>query len=247
LAVPIGAETWLLLPAEKMAYAKLLVGGNEVFQHPQAQIAFQRFRREQVDYFKSQLVLDAALMRPDIAVVRRSLSSNPGYWMQRHIKVDFPEPQIMRVSIQRPDSGDAKLLLTAVIESYMAEVVDKEKHELERRQKELALLERKPEKLKNKDTLDLLNKRIQELKVKLQDPPRVSLLEPPTIGPADNSARLAYSIGAGLLAFTVILFIFALVSVRRIEVQERTDEFDEDDDMSGSCPWRTRVVNSSAS
>jgi hypothetical protein len=90
---------------------------------------FGVYKNTQQQLIKGDFVLIAALRRKDVAsipVIREE--PDPVRWLVDHVKVDFPgDGEIMRVSLTWDDPKHAAALVDAVVESYLAEVVDKER------------------------------------------------------------------------------------------------------------------------
>ena len=100
---------------------------------------FEVYKNTQREVLSSRFVLTAALRKPDAAklrVVQREL--DPVDWLQRELKVEFPlDAEIMRISLTADDPKEASILVNAVVEAYMDEVVDDEESQRSARLSEL--------------------------------------------------------------------------------------------------------------
>jgi uncharacterized protein involved in exopolysaccharide biosynthesis len=85
------------------------------------------YQRTQEALIKSRLVLNAAIKRlpmdaPD--VLKRQ--ADPVGWLADNLRVDFEQPEILRVSIRDTEPKGAAVLVNAVVRAYLGEVVDLE-------------------------------------------------------------------------------------------------------------------------
>ena len=91
--------------------------------------AFDIYKNTQAELLKSPFVLIAALRGPEIAklqcVKRRA---TPVRWLQDELEVNFPgDAEIMRVSLVGDEPKESALLLNAIVDAYLREVVDMER------------------------------------------------------------------------------------------------------------------------
>jgi hypothetical protein len=113
-------ENSLVFPAE--------VGGTgwtdrdrfEIYKNTQQQLLLNRF------------VLLGALRKPEVAklpsIQYEQKYGDPVGWLLKRLSVDFPgNAEIMRVSITRDDPREAAILVAAVVDSYITEVVNVER------------------------------------------------------------------------------------------------------------------------
>jgi uncharacterized protein involved in exopolysaccharide biosynthesis len=92
---------------------------------------FDMFKNSQQEQLLSRMVLLSALRKPevkDIPIVReKMLFSDPIDWLAGKLSVSFPgNAEVMVVSLSLEDPKEAKTLVNAVVDSYMAEVVNAE-------------------------------------------------------------------------------------------------------------------------
>jgi hypothetical protein len=102
---------------------------------------FEIYKATQRQLLTSDLVVIAALRKPDVAsldVFRNE--DDPVKWLAGHLRVDFPNnADIMRVSLTTTKADDAATLVTAVVDAFVNEAVDVERAF---RQQRLAELEK---------------------------------------------------------------------------------------------------------
>jgi hypothetical protein len=138
-----------------------------LYQHPDVTSEFPDYQATQAALVKSRRVLNAALGDPknpramqiarDYAVrtnldpvewlekllrlalpSRQRIRSDPVVWLEGELKVDFKDArEIMRVSLDGDDPDDLKVLVDAVAEAYLTEVVDRQKLLRQQRLKDL--------------------------------------------------------------------------------------------------------------
>ncbi len=113
-----------------------------LFKHPEASSNFQNYQQTQIALIKSKLVLNAALREPrvaDLPVVRSA--QDPVAWLEKDIRIDLAGSlEIVRVSLSGDNAADLKLIVDAVVKSYLTEVVDKQKKRRRDRLEELKRL-----------------------------------------------------------------------------------------------------------
>jgi hypothetical protein len=133
LAVIVAAAVWYFLPpGPSTAYVKLYmpmhVEGN-FGDHPEAGIDFAAFQRTQFALLRSRPVLDAALRDPrvqklDLQALTKGL--DPADWLEKQIRVETPEGlDLPRVVMSGDNPEQLKILLSAVVDAYLDQVVDK--------------------------------------------------------------------------------------------------------------------------
>jgi len=120
------------------------------------------YERTQVELIKSELVLKEAVQRPGIAelgVVREQ--GDPVAWLRQALKGEFPAPEILRLSLIDKNPKEIELVLDAIADAYLQEVVNKEKNErLTQLDRLKAIREEREEKLRKKR--DAFQKRARE-------------------------------------------------------------------------------------
>lgn len=143
-AATVAAAVWFFLPpGNHTAYIRLYMPAKPetVFSRPDLG-DFHSFQRTQMTVMKSRLVLNAALKDPkvarlDLAPVTKSIS--PVEWLEKEVKVDLTDgPELPRVTMSGDDPERIKILVTAVVDAYLAEFTDKQ---AARRREHLDLLQ----------------------------------------------------------------------------------------------------------
>jgi len=125
---------WILTAERHTAVAMLRISANEkplVFPTAERTTAydFEIYKGTQQQLLTSDVVLAAALRRPEVAslaFVERE--DNPARWLARNLRVELPlSSEIMRVSLTTSRPDEAAILVEAVVDAYMAEVVNAER------------------------------------------------------------------------------------------------------------------------
>jgi polysaccharide biosynthesis transport protein len=143
LAGAVGAGVWFFLPPPKQSAAAMLYMPVDpetmVYKHPEASGKFDSFQQTQVALLKTRLVLNAALRDPKVAnlpVVKEQ--PDPVVWLEKELRVDFPNgPEIARVSLSGDNAAQLKIVVDAVVDAYLVEVVYKRTQHRDKRLKEL--------------------------------------------------------------------------------------------------------------
>lgn len=137
LAGAAAAGIWLFLPLPKMtAYAVFKVDAQAPsILNPagDAKVDFNLYRQTQTTLVRSRMVLSSALSQPSL-VGNRILDpmlggvNDPVSWLEGRVHANFGMgPEFMKVSIEG-DNGEALLvLLKAIVESYLKEVVNRDR------------------------------------------------------------------------------------------------------------------------
>jgi capsular exopolysaccharide synthesis family protein len=126
--------TWLLTTERYTAIAVLRIATSEkqlVFQPTDRGSAndFDIYKGTQQQLLTNDIVLTAALRKEEVAHQPTMLKEeDPVRWLSRNLRVDLPpNSEIMRVSLTTPDPDEAALLVGAIVDAYMNEVVDAER------------------------------------------------------------------------------------------------------------------------
>lgn len=101
---------------------------------------FDIYKNTQRELLRSRFVLNAALRRPD--AIRTSIAQDetidPVEYLQEELSVFFPgDAEIMQVSLTDYDKNEVNTLVSAVVQAYMDEIVDRERDARRRRLSEL--------------------------------------------------------------------------------------------------------------
>jgi polysaccharide biosynthesis transport protein len=126
----LAATLWLVTPQTYTARTLLHVSStqpailNELID---TKVDFSNYQRTQLALVKSRNVLNKALSASKVRVledVKKQVDAVA--WAEKRISADFSiAPEIMRISLSGTDAGELTLLLDAVREAYLSEVVEK--------------------------------------------------------------------------------------------------------------------------
>ncbi len=135
LAAVTAAAVWQLYPpAPHVAYVKLYMPAHPPalpgFEHPEGDIDFARFQRTQFALLRSRPVLNAALRNPRVKEINLNAltkGANPAEWLEDQIRVETSDdPELPRVSMIGDNPEQLKVLVNAVVDAYLSEVVEKD-------------------------------------------------------------------------------------------------------------------------
>ncbi len=132
IGVPVAVVATLLamqfLPAYFTAFALMRVASVEprmVFKTVEEQGDFPTYLKTQMALIRSRFVLNAALRRPgvsELSIVRQQ--KVPVEWLEKTISVDtYNSPEILRISMIGDQPEEMALLVNAVKDAYLEEVV----------------------------------------------------------------------------------------------------------------------------
>ena len=130
-AIASSIVVWLLASERHTAVAVLRISANEkqlVFQTAERATAFdfEIYKGTQQQLLTSDVVSIAALHNPTAASQSAVQNEDdPACWLARNLRVELPpNSEIMRVSLTTRQPDEAAILLGAVIDAYMNEIVD---------------------------------------------------------------------------------------------------------------------------
>jgi capsular exopolysaccharide synthesis family protein len=125
------AVYFLVPQAKYMARAMLHVNSIRpkiLLQVGESSTDYGAYQRTQLALLRSRLVLNAALKQPGVArlkVVARQI--DPIEWLDKELQVDFAQgSEILRISMPGDTAEEPMVLVNAVTQAYMDEVVDVE-------------------------------------------------------------------------------------------------------------------------
>ena len=103
---------------------------------------FDIYKNTQQQLLVSRFVLQAALRTPEVnklaSVQREQATGDPVKWLAGRLSVSFPgRAEIMQVSLSGDDPKEATTLVNAVVNAYLAEVVNAERDQKRQRLSEL--------------------------------------------------------------------------------------------------------------
>ena len=142
--VAAAVAAWLLTSDQFTALSVLRIFTSEkqlVFQAASqaGPNDFDIYKGTQKELLTNDVVLIAALRKPEVssqAVLQKE--DDPVRWMARNLRVELPlNSEIMRVSLTTSQPDEAALLVGAVVDAYMNEVVDAERHRKQERLNDL--------------------------------------------------------------------------------------------------------------
>ena len=143
IASALASSIWVFMPKGFEAVAWLRVrdktgmfgGGGGSGSRDNAE--YEAYRKTQVQLIKSPLVLTSALRRPGVADLKTLQNEKHDQvgWLARYIQVSAPmESEVLQVRLRGESAGDVTQIVNAVTQSYLSDVVNKEKADrLERR------------------------------------------------------------------------------------------------------------------
>jgi capsular exopolysaccharide synthesis family protein len=125
------AVTFYLSPPHWRARTQLTIATNQpfvLFPNADPKSDFANYQRAQMAVIKSRLVMESALQKPEVAcldIVREQ--SDPVEWLQNHLEVDFnAAPEILTIALSGDHPEELKVLVNAVREAYLKEIVNRE-------------------------------------------------------------------------------------------------------------------------
>jgi capsular exopolysaccharide synthesis family protein len=131
LAVIAGTATWFLMPPPKLsARTQLHVTvdpPNPLFPEKSG-VNHDVFMRNQAFLIRDRFVLTAAIRKLPEAAEMSLLKdqSDPLQWLEKEIRVEFPSPEFMHISLSGDQPEELTRIVTAVTESYLENVVHQE-------------------------------------------------------------------------------------------------------------------------
>jgi hypothetical protein len=117
-----------------------------IFNDPHASVSstnyrakFDIFRSTQKALMLTPAVLRAAAKNPKIADLPPVKEhKNIEQWLRNRLRIEFPDDaEVMKVCIEGADAKDGVMLVNAVVEAYMSEIVEAEQNKIQARIREL--------------------------------------------------------------------------------------------------------------
>jgi hypothetical protein len=141
LFLAAGSAIWLLMPPSKItARTQLYVSAippNILFPDD-SPVNQEDFVRRQVYLIKDRFILTAALRSPGVAELRLvKEQTDPVQWLENEIRVETPNPEFIHISLSGDRPDELQKLVCAVTQSYLDNVVDKERNLRRKRLDEL--------------------------------------------------------------------------------------------------------------
>ena len=95
---------------------------------------FEIYKNTQQQLVSSRFVLLAALRKTDVAklasIQEAQKDGDIVGWLEKYLSVSFPgRAEIMQVDVSRPQAKEAAILVQAIVDAYMSDVVDAERNQ----------------------------------------------------------------------------------------------------------------------
>jgi capsular exopolysaccharide synthesis family protein len=104
---------------------------------------FEVFQRSQAVLIKSRPVLSVALNKDEVKLTRFIREQmDPVAWLESEIKVDFPAPEVLRISLQGRQPADLGILVNAVTDVYIDRFANTDYKQLQDKLKRLEQLQK---------------------------------------------------------------------------------------------------------
>ncbi len=133
----VAGAVWHFSPPRFTARTMIHVAANRphVLMQMDRVNDFASYQRTQIALVKSRLVLNRALNNPNVAalsVVKEHV--DPILWLEKEIQADFlTAPEVLKISMNGEKGEELKVVVDAVRESYVKEIVNKEFNQQEMR------------------------------------------------------------------------------------------------------------------
>jgi hypothetical protein len=132
-AAAVATALWLLLPPSNYSTRALLHVAAQpptiLFQTAdQQRNDFHSYQRTQVVWVRSKLVLNAALRKPKVASLATIAEQvEPVEWLEKELQVDYSYgPETLRIALSGDRPEELAIIVNAVTDAYLEEVVTKE-------------------------------------------------------------------------------------------------------------------------
>ena len=132
LAAAAGAATWFLMPPPKItAHTQLYVASVQpnILFPDESRVRHADFVRSQAYLITDRFVLNAALRSPEVAelsIIKEQ--SDPVQWLEKQVKVEFPSPEFIHISLSGDRPPELQKLVSAITQSYLEGVVNKQRN-----------------------------------------------------------------------------------------------------------------------
>jgi len=168
-AAAAAAAVWFLYTPRYTATAMIrIAASNQSVLFPTADRggpSFDIYKATQLEYLRSRFVLIAALRQPEVSrlpSIQEQL--DPVQWVAQNLSVRFPgNSEFMNVSFSSTRPEETAVLVNAIVDAYMREVVDTEQRERRERLSELDQLyaEKESELRKLENDLKTLSQQLE--------------------------------------------------------------------------------------
>lgn len=133
LGLSAAVPAWIFMPRGFEAVAWLRVRGKEgMLSRGRDSAEYESYKKTQLQLMKSPYVLQAALRKPGIADLEtlREAGRDPIDWLSRGLLVSTsPESEVVQVRLRGQKAEDLAKILNAAINSFLDDVVNKERIE----------------------------------------------------------------------------------------------------------------------
>lgn len=128
LAPLVAVPAWVLLPKGYEAVVWLQMRSEQGMLGPVAGVQDQ-YRKTQMQLLKSPFVLNSALRRPGVADLPTiKEQDDPSDWLAKNIVMSAPqESEVVTLRLRGPIAEDTAKILNAVTESYLDDIVNKDR------------------------------------------------------------------------------------------------------------------------
>ncbi len=123
--------TWVYVPAPYEAFFEFHINSVEskiLFKTSEEQSNFNTYKQTQMRKVTGQYVLNAALRDPEISnLPTLKEKDHPTDWLEKNLRVTSPASEFFRLSLEGDRPKDLALIVNAVADSFLTEVVNKER------------------------------------------------------------------------------------------------------------------------
>ena len=141
VAAAAGSAMWFLLPPPKNTARVQLYAPSDppnILNRPENRLSGEAFLRNQAYIIKDRFILNAALNDPEVAKLKvLEEQIDQLQWLESEIKVEFPGPEFIQISMSGDQPKELLELVKAVRKAYLEKTGDKELAEREAQLKAL--------------------------------------------------------------------------------------------------------------
>ncbi len=137
LAIGLGATVaaFFLVPPPKYTVKAMIhvasAPARIIFTTSESVPDYRSYQKTQATLAKSRKVLTAALRQPEVAGLPAiPAEGDPASWLDRELKVDFPGgAEIMTITMTGADARASTILVNAVCDAYLRQIVEEERRD----------------------------------------------------------------------------------------------------------------------
>ncbi|QDT34629.1 polysaccharide biosynthesis tyrosine autokinase [Thalassoglobus polymorphus] len=123
--------TWVYVPAPYQAFFEFHINSVEskiLFETSEAQSNFNTYKQTQMRKVTGEYVLNAALRDPEISnLPTLKEQQHPTDWLEKNLKVTSPASEFFRLELEGDRPKDLAMIVNAVADAFLTEVVNKER------------------------------------------------------------------------------------------------------------------------